>query len=50
MALVEQGKEPTIAVVRDPANNRIIEFPGASSPVDGLRRIEAVRRASGTHG
>jgi 5,5'-dehydrodivanillate O-demethylase len=50
MDLVGQGKEPTIAVVRDPAKNRIIEFPGASSPVEGLRRIEAVRRASGTHG
>jgi 5,5'-dehydrodivanillate O-demethylase len=50
MTLVEQGKEPTIAVVRDPAKNRIIEFPGISSPVEGLRRIEAVRRVSGTHG
>jgi hypothetical protein len=32
IALVEQGKEPTIAVVRDPAKNKIIEFEDATKP------------------
>jgi len=26
-------------VVRDPAQNRMIEFPSATSPVEGLKRI-----------
>jgi 5,5'-dehydrodivanillate O-demethylase len=47
IALVEQGKEPTLAVVRDPAKNRLIDFPGASSPVEGMQRIAAARRANG---
>ena len=45
IARVENGQEPELAVVRDPAKNRIIEFPGASSPVEGMRRIAAARRA-----
>jgi 5,5'-dehydrodivanillate O-demethylase len=44
---VARGEEPDVAVVRDPAKNRVIEFPGASSPVDGLKRIREVRQASG---
>jgi hypothetical protein len=44
---VERGEEPNVAVVRDPAKNRVIEFPGASSPVEGLKRIREVRQASG---
>jgi len=47
IALVEEGKEPTLAMVRDPAKNRMIEFPGASSPVEGMQRIAAARRANG---
>jgi 5,5'-dehydrodivanillate O-demethylase len=39
IALVEAGGEPTMAVVRDPAQNRMIEFPSATSPVEGLKRI-----------
>ena len=29
---VERGEEPTVAVVRDPAKNRIIEFPSSTKP------------------
>ena len=32
IALVEQGKEPTVAVVRDPAKNKIIAFEDATKP------------------
>ena len=32
IALVEQGKEPTVAVVRDPAKNVKIEFEDATKP------------------
>jgi 5,5'-dehydrodivanillate O-demethylase len=32
IALVEQGKEPSIAVVRDPAKNKMIEFEDATKP------------------
>jgi 5,5'-dehydrodivanillate O-demethylase len=47
IALVEEGKDPTLAVVRDPAKNRLIDFPGASSPVEGMQRIAAARSANG---
>lgn len=30
--LVEQGKDPTVAVLRDPVKNRIIEFASATKP------------------
>lgn len=36
---VERGEEPTVAVVRDPERNRMIDFPGITSPVEGLKRI-----------
>ena len=43
---VEKGGEPSVAVVRDPAKNRMIEFPNITSPVEGLRRIaEAQKQA-----
>ena len=43
---VEKGGEPSVAVVRDPAKNRMIEFPGITSPVEGLKRIaEAQKQA-----
>ncbi len=32
--IVEKGGLPTVAVVRDSARNRIIEFADATSPVD----------------
>jgi hypothetical protein len=32
IARVERGGEPTVAVVRDPARNRMIEFPSATKP------------------
>jgi len=44
--LVEQGKEPTVAVVRDPAKNRLIDFPNITSPVDGIKRIREKEKAS----
>ncbi|MGH6914595.1 MAG: hypothetical protein ACREH3_12925, partial [Geminicoccales bacterium] len=43
---VERGEEPSVAVVRDPAQNRMIEFPDITSPVEGLKRIaEAQKQA-----
>jgi 5,5'-dehydrodivanillate O-demethylase len=43
---VEKGGEPSVAVVRDPAKNRMIEFPNITSPVEGLKRIaEAQKQA-----
>jgi 5,5'-dehydrodivanillate O-demethylase len=43
---VAKGGEPSVAVVRDPANNRMIEFPNSTSPVEGLKRIaEAQKQA-----
>src|SRR4051812_15919156 len=42
--LVEKGGEPTVAVVRDPAQNRMIDFPNITSPVDGIRRIREAEK------
>jgi 5,5'-dehydrodivanillate O-demethylase oxygenase subunit len=43
---VAKGGEPSVAVVRDPAKNRMIEFPNITSPVEGLKRIaEAQKQA-----
>ena len=43
---VERGEEPSVAVVRDPGKNRMIEFPNITSPVEGLKRIaEAQKQA-----
>lgn len=36
---VERGEDPSVAVVRDPSRNRMIEFPNITSPVEGLKRI-----------
>jgi 5,5'-dehydrodivanillate O-demethylase len=41
---VEKGEEPDVGVVRDPANNRMIDFPNITSPVDGLKRIREAER------
>jgi 5,5'-dehydrodivanillate O-demethylase oxygenase subunit len=45
IARVERGEEPDVAVVRDPAKNRIIEFPSATSPVDGLKKLNELASA-----
>ncbi len=42
---VEKGEEPTVAVVRDPERNRMIEFPNITSPVAGLKRIAELQKA-----
>jgi hypothetical protein len=42
---VERGEEPDVAVVRDAAKNRIIEFPSATSPVDGLKKLNELAAA-----
>jgi 5,5'-dehydrodivanillate O-demethylase len=43
---VERGEEPSVAVVRDPAKNRMIDFPNITSPVEGMKRIaEAQKQA-----
>jgi 5,5'-dehydrodivanillate O-demethylase len=42
IARVEQGEEPTVAVVRDPERNRIIAFPSMTSPVETMRRLAEV--------
>jgi 5,5'-dehydrodivanillate O-demethylase oxygenase subunit len=42
---VERGEDPSVAVVRDPERNGMIDFPGITSPVDGIKRIaEAARQ------
>jgi 5,5'-dehydrodivanillate O-demethylase len=46
MARVERGEEPTVAVVRDRERNRMIEFPGITSPVEGLKRIREMEGAA----
>jgi 5,5'-dehydrodivanillate O-demethylase len=42
---VEKGGEPTIAVVRDPAKNRLIDFPNITSPTDAIDKIVAAEKA-----
>jgi 5,5'-dehydrodivanillate O-demethylase len=42
---VERGKEPSVAVVRDPARNRMIDFPNITSPVAGLQRLREMENA-----
>ncbi|HZM34064.1 MAG TPA: aromatic ring-hydroxylating dioxygenase subunit alpha [Burkholderiales bacterium] len=44
IARVEKGEDPTVAVVRDPARNRMIEFPNMTSPVEGLRRLAEMQK------
>lgn len=46
MARVEKGEDPTVAAVRDPARNRMIEFPGITSPVEGLKRIAEAQKSA----
>ena len=46
IARVEKGLEPDLAVVRDPEKNRLIDFPGISSPVEGLQKIQAARKTA----
>jgi 5,5'-dehydrodivanillate O-demethylase len=42
---VERGEDPSVAVVRNPERNGMIDFPGITSPVDGIKRIaEAARQ------
>jgi 5,5'-dehydrodivanillate O-demethylase len=36
---VEKGEEPTVAVVRDPQRNRIIDFPSMTSPVATIEKL-----------
>ena len=43
---VEQGKEPNIAVVRDPEKNRMIDFPNITSPADAIELIRAKEKAA----
>jgi 5,5'-dehydrodivanillate O-demethylase len=44
---VEKGEEPTVAVVRDPAKNRMIDFPNITSPVAGLQKLREMENARG---
>jgi 5,5'-dehydrodivanillate O-demethylase len=44
---VEKGDEPSVAVVRDPAKNRMIEFPNITSPVAGLQKLREMENARG---
>jgi 5,5'-dehydrodivanillate O-demethylase len=43
---VEKGQEPTLAVVRDPAKNRLIDFPNITSPADVIEKIAASEKAT----
>lgn len=43
---VERGEDPTVAVVRDPQRNRMIDFPGITSPVEGLKRIAEAKQSA----
>lgn len=43
IALVEEGKMPTVAVVRDAEKNRLIDFPDATSPVGGLEELSVLK-------
>ena len=43
---VERGEDPTVAVVRDPERNRMIDFPGITSPVEGLKRIAEAKQSA----
>jgi 5,5'-dehydrodivanillate O-demethylase oxygenase subunit len=38
---VEDGLEPTVGVVRDPERNRMIDFPGITSPVNTADLVKA---------
>ena len=38
---VEQGLDPDVAFLRDPAKNRIITFDNATSPVEGISKLRA---------
>jgi hypothetical protein len=42
---VERGEEPSVAVVRDPARNRMIDFPNITSPVAGLQKLREMENA-----
>lgn len=44
IARVEKGGEPSVAVVRDAAKNRMIDFPNITSPVEGLKRIAQAQK------
>lgn len=48
IALVERGEAPTVAVVRDPEQNRIITFESATSPVESLSKLTAKTGAAET--
>jgi 5,5'-dehydrodivanillate O-demethylase len=39
---VEKGEEPTVAVVRDPERNRMIDFPSVTSPVATTEKLAAM--------
>jgi 5,5'-dehydrodivanillate O-demethylase len=43
---VERGEDPAVAVVRDPERNRMIDFPGITSPVEGLKRIAGAQQSA----
>lgn len=43
---VERGEDPTVAVVRDPERNRMIDFPDITSPVEGLKRIAEAQQSA----
>ena len=42
---VERGEDPTVAVVRDPQRG-MIDFPGITSPVEGLKRIAEAKQSA----
>jgi 5,5'-dehydrodivanillate O-demethylase len=44
---VEKGGEPSVAVVRDPAKNGMIDFPNITSPVAGLQKLREMENARG---
>ena len=42
---VEDGHEPNVGVVRDPERNRMIDFPGITSPVNTAELVKAAEAA-----
>jgi 5,5'-dehydrodivanillate O-demethylase oxygenase subunit len=43
---VEHGLEPNVGVVRDPERNRLIDFPGITTPLDTVQKVREAEQAA----
>jgi 5,5'-dehydrodivanillate O-demethylase oxygenase subunit len=43
---VENGREPNVGVVRDAQRNRMIDFPGITTPLDTVQRVREAEQAA----